>query len=222
MITRTQRAWRWVEMLALLVAPAWVYYAGWWRPELLVALVVLGLIGLLILLRDPTFDRRQLWNFSALKYEYKSMLLLYAMAVVVSVVGVYFFVPEQLFTLVRNRPSLWLMIMVGYPLLSVYAQEVLYRVLFYHRYAVLFGGRWNALIANAVVFAMAHVLFAHWLPIVATFVGGLIFGWRYERRRSLAVAWVEHTIYGQLIFTVGLGIYFFHGTTHAMQAISGQ
>jgi uncharacterized protein len=209
--------WRWFEMLILLIAPPWIYYANIWRPPLLVAIGVLGLIAAIILLSDPTFDRRQLWNMRAIKHEWKSLLCIYIAAIITSLAGVYYFEPDALFILIYNQPLLWLLVMLGYPLFSVYPQEILYRALFFHRYAGLFAGRMQALVVNAVLFAMAHVLFAHWLPLIATFVGGLLFGWRYQRRQSLGLAWAEHTLYGQLIFTVGLGSYFYHGSTAAMQ-----
>jgi len=49
------------------------------------------------------------------------------------------------------------------------------------------------------------------LAVVMTSIGGLIFGWRYMKSRSLAAVSFEHALYGQLVFTIGLGRYFYHG-----------
>jgi len=44
--------------------------------------------------------------------------------------------------------------------------------------------------------------------------GGWLFGGTYRRSRSLGLVCLEHALYGDLIFTVGLGQYFFHGALH--------
>ncbi len=48
-----------------------------------------------------------------------------------------------------------------------------------------------------------------------TIVGGWIFASRYRRTRSLFTVSVEHALYGMLVFTVGLGQYFYHGAAGA-------
>ena len=42
-----------------------------------------------------------------------------------------------------------------------------------------------------------------------TAAGGLLFAWDYARHRSLRVTWIEHSLYGCLIFTVELGRLFY-------------
>jgi membrane protease YdiL (CAAX protease family) len=46
---------------------------------------------------------------------------------------------------------------------------------------------------------------------VLSFFGGLIFAWRYLRTNSFWAVALEHALYGNLIFTIGLGVYFFTG-----------
>ena len=36
-----------------------------------------------------------------------------------------------------------------------------------------------AVVANAALFAFAHVIFESWITIAVSFLGGLIFAWRY-------------------------------------------
>jgi membrane protease YdiL (CAAX protease family) len=120
--------------------------------------------------------------------------------------------PERLFILVRERPQLWAAIMLFYPLLSVYPQEMLFRAFFFRRYGPLFGSERAAVVANALVFGWAHVFFPS--PVIAvalTIVGGWLFAATYRRTGSLRLAWLEHALYGNLIFTVGLGEFFFSG-----------
>lgn len=219
--TPRQRLLRWIELIAIFYLPPAIYALGVFRPPIILALLVMGALALTVLLRDPSFDRRQLWRFAGLHHEFRHVVLLFAIGIVVFIGLLAVFDPGKLFLLPRQRPGLWLLILVGYPLLSVYPQELLFRAYFFHRFACLFRPAWAMIIVNAAIFAWAHVLFQHWIPILATLVGGLIFAWRYDRRRSLAVVCVEHSLYGQLIFTIGLGQYFFHGSMHAMQKLMG-
>jgi CAAX protease family protein len=119
--------------------------------------------------------------------------------------------PEKLFALAAERPGLWLKIMTLYPLTSVLPQEFAYRVFFFHRYGVLFGWRWTLILANALAFGFGHILFRNWIAVGGTFVIGLLLAWRYERTRSFWAVYVEHTLWGWLVFTIGLGVYFFTG-----------
>ena len=119
--------------------------------------------------------------------------------------------PERLFALAAERPGTWVKIMTLYPFTSVLAQEFVYRVFFFHRYGPLFPNRFALISANALAFGFAHILFRNWIAIGGTLMGGLLFAWRYERTRSLWAVWFEHVLWGWLVFTVGLGVYFFTG-----------
>ena len=112
----------------------------------------------------------------------------------------------------RYAPQLWMTIMVLYPLMSVMAQELVYRTFFFHRYGPLFGDwRWLAIIVNAALFGFGHILFANWIAVGGTFLIGLLFAYRYAATRSFWAVWLEHSLYGCLVFTVGLGRYFYTG-----------
>jgi uncharacterized protein len=119
-----------------------------------------------------------------------------------------------LFALASERPGRWLKIMTLYPFTSVLAQEFVYRVFFFHRYGPLFSNRWLLIAANALAFGFAHILFRNWIAVAGTLAGGVLFAWRYERTRSFWAVWTEHTLWGWLVFTVGLGIYFFTGVNN--------
>ncbi len=54
-------------------------------------------------------------------------------------------------------------------------------------------------------------MFDHVLTIVLAAAVGALIAFRYTRTRSFLAAWTEHALYGQLVFTVGLGRYFFTG-----------
>ncbi len=105
--------------------------------------------------------------------------------------------------------------MILYPLVSVTAQEVMYRVFFFHRYRVLFAGDPQAgIVLNAVLFSFSHIIFQNVTTLIISFLGGLLFAWRYQSSRSYWALVLEHALYGNLIFTVGLGRYFYTGVSN--------
>ena len=105
--------------------------------------------------------------------------------------------------------------MLVYPLVSVTTQEVMYRLFYYARYRALFGNDAQAAIAlNAVLFAFSHIVFQNPTTLVISFLGGLLFAWRYEVTRSFWAVCLEHALWGNLIFTLGLGRYFYTGVSN--------
>lgn len=110
--------------------------------------------------------------------------------------------PERL----RFLALLWLL----YPILSALPQELIFRVLFYHRYGELFRNSRVALVANAAVFSFAHLMYWSWIVAGLTFAGGLIFAYSY-RRRGFPEAVLLHGLAGNMLFTVGMGVFFWSG-----------
>jgi CAAX protease family protein len=122
------------------------------------------------------------------------------------------FFPSNFLEFPRRVPQLWLIVMMLYPLLSVLPQELVYRTFYFHRYGPLFGNRrWLAIAVNAALFGFGHIMFGNWVAVVGSVLGGLLFAYRYDVTRSLWAVWFEHSLYGCLVFTVGLGGYFFTG-----------
>lgn len=208
---------RLVEYLLLFFGLVGVYIAvhvpGGPIPVLLVAAA-----AIVFYLRRATgfnranFDRANLWRRGALPAALPGILGLWAAATVLAVAAVAVFDRDRLFDLPRHQPLLWLAIIIFYPLVSVYPQELLYRAFLLHRYEPVFGTGRRAAAASAAAFGFAHLLFGNVIAVVATIVGGWLFARRYQRTRSLLVVSVEHALYGITIFTVGLGQYFYHGT----------
>ncbi|MFD1051826.1 hypothetical protein ACFQ1S_42845, partial [Kibdelosporangium lantanae] len=102
-------------------------------------LVVLGAGAVVYLLRQPTFDRGDFLR--TVRPQLRSILTLWAVAWVVAIVGLSLYDPTLLWDLPRRKPVLWLIIMVAYPLLSAYPQELVFRGFLFHRYGPAFGAR---------------------------------------------------------------------------------
>ncbi|MBU0799867.1 MAG: CPBP family intramembrane metalloprotease, partial [Alphaproteobacteria bacterium] len=121
------------------------------------------------------------------------------------------FVPDDFLSFPRRAPERWLMVMLLYPLLSVWPQEVIYRAFMHVRYAPLWGTGKGYIVASALAFGYMHIIFLNAPAVIMTAALGLILARDYARHRSLALVCVEHALYGCLIFTVGLGSFFYSG-----------
>tara|TARA_R110000787_G_scaffold59922_9_gene135862 strand:+ start:1886 stop:2266 length:381 start_codon:yes stop_codon:yes gene_type:complete len=112
---------------------------------------------------------------------------------------------NKLFCVVLNKPLLWLAILGVYTILSVWPQEIIYRTFFFSRYEALFQNKKLLIFVNAILFSLAHLFFKNTLVIVLTFIGGLLFAYTYYKTKSTLLASIEHAIYGNWLFTVGMG-----------------
>ena len=216
------------EFVILFVALPALFAFTRHRLPALPALWAMAALCLIVLLRDPTMDRHWLWNAEALSaYLVRGQLApsqpgrgfdglpgilpLFAIAAALIGVAVWRFAPDLFLNLPRRNPVLWVAIMLLYPVLSVYPQSIIYRAFLFHRYGTMFGGATGALIASAVAFGFLHVVFRNSYAVALAAVAGLLFAARYLQTGSLFVSAFEHSLYGCLIFTVGLGRFFYHG-----------
>ncbi len=200
-------------LLLFLVLPLAVFAEGPYRLDPLHPLWLAGGICLAVLLLDPSFDRRQLWNAKALGRQLPQMLGLFAAGAVAITALVHQYAPQLLFSLPRSHPRFWALVMVSYPILSVIPQTLVYRVFLFHRYRplLLLAPRAQSaalIVLSASAFAFSHIVFHNWIAVALTVPGGILFAVRYNNTRSLCASFVEHSLYGCFLFTIGLGVYF--------------
>ena len=124
--------------------------------------------------------------------------------------------PATAFALPRQRPGFWPVVLVLYPVLSVLPQEIIFRLYFFQRFEkVCHGYRPLLILLNAFCFSWLHIIYIGWFAMVSTFVAGFFLARSYARSsradggRTLLPVLVEHSLYGQIIFSVGLGRYFY-------------
>ena len=125
------------------------------------------------------------------------------------------FTPDLFFGFIRHNFTVWILVMFAYPLLSVVPQEIIFRVFFFSRYKSIFTEQRMMIIASGVTFGVAHIVFHNWVAPLLCTAGGLMFAQTYARHRSLLLVSLEHALYGNFLFTVGLGHYFYHGSVAA-------
>lgn len=171
------------------------------------------------LLIDATFDRKQLWNQAALRPHLQRILITYGIACAAVLSGIFFYDRKLLFLLARERPLMWVLLMVLYTLCSVYPQEIVYRAFFFHRYKRIFPNRLMMIGASALAFSYMHIVFQNFIAVLLTLPGGILFAKTYKDTRSTFAASFEHTIYGCFIFTAGLYSYFFRFDTSITAAL---
>jgi len=199
-----------IELSAIfLLLPALLYL---WSPHPILPLLwLMAIIAAVLLLRDKRFDRTALWVNRPL-IPYGTLALQIVILFMISALLLYAIAPDLLFGLIREDPLLWFLVMLFYPLLSVYPQELIYRSFFFHRYRDLIKSPTLSILFNALLFSYMHIIFHNWIAVALTFIGGLFFAYLYLRSRSLLFVSMVHALYGDLIFTLGLGQYFYHGS----------
>ncbi len=199
---------------ALPVWLAWAKLFGGWAVPIIPVLVGLSLLIGLQLARDPEFRWREQLGGGFERADLAPVLRRFAISGALLTLVLGLVEPSLLFGFPRQRPWFWALVMVGYPVLSVLPQEFLYRTYFFHRYEAWLG-RWTVP-ASALAFCVAHLLFGNWVALALTLIGGGFFARTFERTRSLLLASIEHALYGQLVFTIGLGEFFYGGTVRAL------
>lgn len=96
-----------------------------------------------------------------------------------------------------NMP-LWL-ILVSYALLSAPLQEVVFRGIIIRRLEVITKNKWIIIGISSVLFALVHVMFWNPMLVVATFLGGMVWGWLFMRYGNLWPIQVSHSVLGSIL-----------------------
>jgi hypothetical protein len=189
-----------------------------WAPPSAILPTVWGMALLcawVILKVDP----KQLtgsWGWKAISPEHLwPMLARFVICAVLMAGLTWVYRPEMLFGFVREHPAMWAMVLLLYPLLSVLPQEIIYRRYMFARYATLLPNQVWLVLISGIAFGFGHIVFGNWIAPALCVVGGVLFSMTYQKTRSLALVCLEHALYGNFVFTIGLGRYFYHGAVGA-------
>ena len=209
-IPKKQKALRWLELIILFIGLPSLYLLKQIPFHKAVPLALAFLFCLILLLQDKSFDRKQLrlGDRAAWRPWWKPMLLRFALFAVATTALVYFWMPDRLFSLF-DYPRLMILIWTLYPLWSVVPQELIFRPFFFHRYPMILRHPQALLWLNAALFSFAHIIFRNEVALIATFAGSFMFSRTYKQTGSLLAVSIEHALYGNWVFTVGLGKFFY-------------
>lgn len=195
------------EFLTLYVILPAAYAAGIFHFPKIPMLAGVSLYCFLILRHNGGISFKREMNLSMLRPALPGLLFRAGLVALGTLAVTALFLPEHLFSFPSQRPSIWLMVMFLYPLLSAFPQEFIYRAFMAKRYKRLFGKR--TLLVSALAFGFLHIIYLNAVAVLLSVVAGLLFARVYRKTNSLTAATVEHALYGCIIFTVGLGKFFY-------------
>ena len=155
---------------------------------------------------------KTIWKWDAVTWiALKPILIRWVLACIGMTAFIYFYDPSKMFGILERAPLFIPILFIAYPVISALPQEFIFCSFFFERYKAFFKNEWAIVIASAIVFAYAHVLFINWVAPLLSFIAGLIFAMTYQKTKSLALVTIEHGLYGNYLFLVGLGWYFYGG-----------
>ncbi len=197
------------EILVIFIGlPILMYYNAIPLPRLLVLLSVFILT--LIISINQKYLTKSSFNLRVADKKYIIFSsLAYLGTFCLLVAYLHFFRADLLFNIIRHKPKLIFLIIVFYPLVSAFPQEVIYRTFFIKRYKSLFNTKWQMLLVNTLLFSFLHIIYDNWYAIILTLVGGFIMTYNYYRNKSLMLVTIEHSIFGLIVFISGMGKFFY-------------
>ena len=200
-------AWRAVEFALIFVALPLVMALGIPADWLWPVMAAVTAAGAILLALTPGFRWRAL---ASRRIGWPMLAAAALLTAVVCSLLVWWLLPGRFLALPRRSPELWLTIMALYPFLSALPQELVFRALFFARYRPLFASDAAAVVVNALVFGLAHLMFWNWIAVTLSVAGGALFAIGYLRHGFLQAV-LLHAVCGGILFTAGLGNFFFHG-----------
>lgn len=173
------------------------------------------LYGFMILRYVHGDHLKQLWKWKSVTWaNLRPLVIRWVLACVFMTIFIYFYDPDKMLGMVMRNGWFVLVLLCMYPILSALPQEFIFCSFFFERYKPFFGeGRWMVA-ASAITFAYAHCLYLNPVAPTLSLLGGIIFALTYLKTKSLALVTIEHGLYGNFLFVIGLGWYFFGGNVH--------
>jgi len=196
-------AFIWMELIGLFVILPLLYYFDLIPFHKIVPLILLFIYCAAVLfsfkaIRRETFRLEASWRVITLRFALTAALIS---------VGLIFSSQPLFSNLNENRKLLYMITL--YPFLSAFPQELIFREFFFYRYGSLFKSKHLLVASNVLLFAFAHIYFGNWIVMAFTVIGGLLFAITFFRTRSLMVVTIEHSLYGLLVLSSGLSVYFY-------------
>lgn len=198
---------RWIELLALFVGLPIIVALFVDPTKMWTILLSAGAVSIVLLHLTDGFRWRSLLDG---QINWRAAFALGGITLIASTVLCWWLLPDRLFLLVRERPLFLPVLAIAYPIILVLPQELIFRPLFFKRYGHLFPTQNVAILVNAILFSLAHLMYWHWVVLLLTFIGSFIFARGYLRG-SFKQALVDHSIAGLMIFVSGLGWLFYSG-----------
>ena len=131
---------------------------------------------------------------------------------IILVLFTYVFFPNKLFLLQQQNNDLLHKIFILYPIFSAFPQEFIFCTFFFIRYKSLFKNEKFLVLTSAIIFCFAHIFSINWVAPLLSIFGGFMFANTYKKTKSLLIVSFEHSLYGNSLFAIGLGWFFWGGS----------
>lgn len=167
------------------------------------------LVGIFLLLKHTTsFRFKELFYIKLSKILIKKHLLIILTISIILLIGQLVLIPEKLLNLPKANLKIWLAICVFYPLFSAFTQEIIYRSFLFHRYKKLFHTNIGFILISGFTFSFVHILYYSPVSLILSFFAGVYLSKTYLETKSVLFTSILHGILGNIVFTIGLGEYF--------------
>lgn len=173
---------------------------------------LVSILSFFILKYDKDFDKTRFFNVKDLKKHLKWIFIFLIILGSILAFLTFLYLNSRFLAFPKTKPYIWLAVMFLYPILAAYPQEVIFRGFFFHRYKEIFTHDHLMILINAICFGFAHIVYANAIAPILSIFGGFLFAYRYVKSNSILIAAIEHALWGNLIFTIGLGWYFYSGS----------
>ena len=180
-----------------------IFLDGWFK---IIPLILIAAFFILMLLRDPEFDREILTRFDKTHFG-RSITLMFIISILLLWFTWWVF-PQLFFMYPLENFSSYVVTFFLYPVASVFPQEIIYRVYYFHRYKKLVPEKYLLMLSNAIIFGLTHLIYGNWVAPISTFLAAWIFIYTYYKTKSLLTLSLEHYLYGLIMFTIGFGYFF--------------
>lgn len=208
----TKKHFIFLEFLVMCIVVPGIIIFNKWAPFMF-AFLWGGALYAFIVYRSRYFKGwKDLWRGSEVNWNnMRPILIRWILASIGMFVFLWLYDPSKLFYIERHNPQIIPYLLILYPVLSAFPQEFIFCSFFFKRYRILFGSGTKMILASALVFAYVHVLYINPVAPPLSFLGGLIFALSFQKTKSLALVTIEHGLYGNSLFLIGLGWYFYSG-----------
>lgn len=200
-----------LELAGLFVALPVLYAMGLLPVHIVLILAPVALWSVIVLRFGHSRPNPNRWKLKGMRKELIRIGVTFILVAIVLTAALLLLRPSAMFGFVLRNPTMWGLVMVLYPLLSAFPQELVYREFFFERYRPFIPNERVMILVSALAFGFMHVALQNWVAVIFSSLGGLLFSVTYVRTRSLLLVSIEHALYGCWIFTIGLGYFFYHG-----------
>ncbi len=213
---KTKKYFKYLEIFSLTTLPPLIIITYEIQKYVIPIIIFFSFLAIIYLKKNNYSFRLEILKDK--KPFYKLLLRSFIICLVLFY-GTYLFFPDHFILLPILNLKLWLLIILLYPIISAFPQELLFRVFFFYRYSDLFKNQKSIIFFNGFVFGLMHSIYLNIVVVFLAFIAGILFAKNYYCNKSIFLVTLEHSILGNIIFSIGLGHFFYHGNIKYIYSI---